>query len=66
MKLKKYIKILNELVEKNPELLEAKVIYSIDDEGNAYNHVNFGPSTGHYDDGDFDQESEDINAICIN
>jgi hypothetical protein len=66
MKLKKYIKILNELVEKNPELLEAKVIYSIDDEGNNYNHVNFGPSPGHYDDGDFDQESKDINAICIN
>jgi hypothetical protein len=66
MKLKKYIKILNELVYKNPELLEANVVYSIDEEGNNYNKVYFGPSTGHYKKGDFDQESKDINAICIN
>lgn len=66
MKLKEYIESLNDLIKENPELLEAEVIYSIDEEGNAYNEVYFGPSTGNYSNGDFDQESENINAICIN
>ena len=42
------------------------LVYSIDDEGNAYHPIFYIPSTGHYKDNDFDNGSKDINAVCIN
>lgn len=77
MKLKKYIKKLNKVVEENPNALEYEVVYSSDSEGNSFNSVGWGPTIGFYSgDEDFVPEDnfeewdyeEDIkpNAICIN
>lgn len=78
MKLKEYLANLKKLVEENPDSLEYEVIYSIDNEGNAYKRVySWGPTLGIHDDNEFciieDDEDEDdsytkddINAICIN
>ena len=44
MNLKEYVDSLNKLLKLNPELAEAKVISSGDDEGNFYNFVNYTPS----------------------
>jgi len=41
MNLKDYVDGLNKLLKSNPELAEAKVISSADDEGNSYNFVNY-------------------------
>jgi len=45
MKLKEYLKKLQEFVKDNPEVLEYEVIYAKDDEGNGYQSVNYPPST---------------------
>lgn len=70
MKLKEYIKVLNEIVESNPAAKEFEVVYSCDDEGNAFCPVNFAPSTGEYmaDSQLFEatRTVEDHNAICVN
>lgn len=66
MKLKEYIEGLNELVEQNPEALEMEVCSSADDEGNYFNPVHFGPTLGEMTDGEFDQETETPNTVCIN
>lgn len=71
MKLKAYIKTLNELVKKYPNI---DVVCAGDEEGNSYQRVQFLPTLGFYDGTDFTSENvwdEDdgeleINAICIN
>jgi len=74
MKLKQYIKKLQEIAEKYPNI---DVIYSCDDEGNRYGEVGFSPSVGRYKDGEWISESqfeefeEDgdklvVNSVCIN
>ena len=67
MKLKEYIKNLNDLIESRPETAEFDVVTSKDDEGNGYNLVQYTPSVGNYDkeDRDFTQEVE-LNAVCVN
>lgn len=57
MKLKQYIKNLNEMVEANPSALEMTVVYSVDDEGNDYDTVKYAPSL---------MTHEGEQAICIN
>jgi len=49
MKVKEYLEALNKLVNDNPGALELDLITSIDDEGNGYNLVFFGPSLAEYD-----------------
>ena len=73
MKLREYIKHLQELAEKHPEALEMDVITAKDAEGNGYEAVYYEPSMGHYDGEDFTaSDSEDYdedyenNAICVN
>ena len=44
MKLKEYIEELNKFVQEYPESLELPVIYSKDDEGNAYHNVIYSPT----------------------
>lgn len=78
MKLKEYAEEMIKLAKLYPDI---DLVYSIDDEGNAYHQVNWLPSIGcynsedyeflsenYFDDPDYgyeDQEYE-INAICIN
>jgi hypothetical protein len=75
MTLKEYIEGLQEFVKENPDALELEVITSIDDEGNGYNPVYYGPSKGHYDGGDYSPvssfeeyglDNDDINSVCVN
>lgn len=78
MKLKEYLKKIQEAVKENPSILEMEVIYSADDEGNAYQKVHNEPTPCQIEDineyflemvGFEDDEeiaTEDCNAICIN
>jgi len=66
MKLKEYIKNLQNLVDENPEAANYKVVYGIDSEGNGFDTVHHTPSLGNFKDGEFDQESKNKNVVCIN
>lgn len=66
MKVKKFLKELNKLVKENPELLEAKVVYAIDDEGNAFHKVKTTGTVGAYVKGNFYIGEDPKNAVCIN
>ena len=73
MKLKQYLKELNKLIKDNPEALNMEVVYSIDDEGNGFQKVEFAPGLGNFEGrykGEFttkdELRDEKINAICIN
>jgi hypothetical protein len=82
MKLHKFIDQLNKLVEENPQVKDFDVIYSIDEEGNAYDKIYFSPTIGNFS-GDqfrtqdyieeFNEEYPDeklenleVNSVCIN
>lgn len=75
MKLKEFLENLNNLVKEDPKSLDLEVIYSIDDEGNAFRSVYFEPTKGRFDSDEFlsgdqleerDRDESEINAICIN
>jgi len=80
MTLKEYLKDLQDKVEANPELLDCLVVYSVDDEGNAYGKVECGPLIGFWhedwrefdpcpeidEDDEDDEDNKFIPAICIN
>ena len=71
MKLKDYIKKLQEIEKDYPDL---EVIYAADDEGNHFRPVNHTPCLGNYGGGEFinDDGTEEfsqqfkINSICLN
>lgn len=62
MKLKDYALVINALKEQNPD---AEVIYSKDDEGNAFHSVVFLPIFGDLTDGEFIPQ-KNKKYICIN
>ena len=66
MTLKEYIEQLQKFVEMNPETLDMDVIYSRDDECNGFQQVHYAPSKGFYEDMEFQEGDEDVNAVCIN
>lgn len=80
MKLKEFLNNIQEMVKKDPSLLEKNVIFAKDAEGNGFEEVYYSPSVGVYDteeyefvpadSEDFEEEyeytKEDINAICVN
>jgi len=69
MKLKKYLEFLNNMVKDNPKALDYDVVYSSDDEGNAFSGVFYRPSVGYYDKDtlSFDGKScRGNNSVCIN
>lgn len=64
MKAKFYAQLITELAEKYPD---ADIVFASDEEGNCFSPVVFEPCLGIFDDGEFDDESEEEpNAICIN
>ena len=70
MKATKFIKELQELVDKYGDL---ELVYAKDDEGNGFSKLSFGPTPGIYHDRDhefseIDETEEDTgaNAICVN
>lgn len=75
MKLKEYLKSLNDFVENNPDCLEYEVISSSDDEGNSFNIVHYSPSLGVFEDREFisieeldeyNRDKSEVNSVCIN
>ena len=66
MTLKEYIEQLQKFAEMNPETLNMDVIYSRDDEGNGFQQVHYAPSKGFYEDMEFQEGDESVNAVCIN
>ena len=70
MKLSEYILELNKLVKENPECLHYEVVYSADDEGNHYQSVHFTPCIGEFKercyDGQWETETSNPNAVCLN
>ncbi len=65
MKLRDYVKLINNLAKKYPN---AKVIYSIDDEGNDFCMVHYAPQAGNFnsDEGEWDNNVKPVNSVCIN
>lgn len=73
MKASEMVEQLNKLIKEHGDL---DLVYAVDDEGNAYHTVEFGPGTGLYMDdeqmficaGNFEDEeiTDKPNAICIN
>ncbi len=71
MKLEQYIQGLQDLIEENPEAKDFTVVTSIDDEGNGFSEIYWGPSLGEYDGEDFMQDNAEddpveVNAVCVN
>ena len=80
MTLKEYIEKLQNLAKEYPTSLNMEVVYSADDEGNAYRKIMFEPSlfqfedmstyyledVGSYEEGSDEIALEDCNAVCIN
>ncbi len=67
MKFKDYVKNLNELLKKRPEVADYDVVTSRDDEGNGYNLVYYGATVGSYDKNERDFKAEqETNAVCVN
>jgi hypothetical protein len=68
---RQFLKSLNDLIEEQPWVLDYAVVYSKDDEGNAYKPVFYEPTTGNFneDESTFAQaggERFEPNAVCIN
>lgn len=67
MKLKEYIKKLNDILEEHGDL---ECIYSSDDEGNNFQRVNYSPQAGNFEEEDFNEvdsdDDKEINCVCIN
>lgn len=59
-----YAKRINALAKKYPNAI---LVYSSDDEGNSYSELCTMPHVGYFsDEGEFDSEADETNAICIN
>lgn len=58
MNLKQYIEQLSKFMDEN-NAGDMEVIYSMDDEGNGYYPVYFGPSVGHFNPDDHEWMNED-------
>ena len=70
MTLENYLKELKAFVKKYPETKKMQIVTAVDDEGNSYIPVVFGPSRGEYnkENHQFDIccTSENYNAVCLN
>jgi len=67
MKLKDFVKNLNELMAERPETAEFDVVTSKDDEGNGFSLVYLDPRVGRYDSKDREFKAEvKANAVCVN
>jgi hypothetical protein len=67
--------LLSDFIEECQELLKEygdhELVYSIDDEGNAFNRIHYGPTVGNYTDGEWCPRSnfegdKIVNAVCVN
>lgn len=73
MNLNEYTETLQEILEENPHYGELEVIAATDTEGNGFQAVDFHPTVGHLNKGEFtsaypaeDADEGETNAICVN
>ena len=68
MTFNEYLKSCEDLIKENPEIGTFQVVYSIDDEGNAFHKVQFKPTVGEFTNNEFTDLSDAMtpNAVCIN
>lgn len=78
MDLNEYIEQLINFRDEDPKNGKLTVIYAKDDEGNGYQRVHYGPTSGIFEEDDdifysneedfeeYDMSKDDINAVCIN
>ena len=62
--LKVYLARLQSLAKENPNYMDCKMVYSIDDEGNAFKPVYYEPGALSFD--ERPDEYSDQTVICIN
>lgn len=71
MKFKEWIEELNKFLKENPEIENYEVITAVDPEGNGYYEVDYLPTIGQFEEGEFISK-EDVeycetpNAVCVN
>lgn len=63
MKLREYAAHIAALAKAHPD---ADVVYSADDEGNNFQQVYYAPSVGRFTHREFEQTTDNPNAVCIN
>lgn len=63
MKISEHIKALQDLKKKHGDL---ELVYSKDDEGNAFSPVVYSPSVGRFSGREFSQTEDNPNSVCIN
>lgn len=79
MTLKEYVDNFVKLIEENPDLADAQVIYAADDEGNTYHPLECSAMIGYVDemsyyiegiffeeDLDDDEIKDYIKVVCVN
>ena len=67
MKLRDYIKTLQDIAKENKEALDYPLIFAGDIEGNYFEEVHYHPAPVHFDGENIDLTGErHVNAICIN
>ena len=65
MKLAQYIKALQGIEKQHGGDLD--LVYSIDDEGNAFHQTHYTPTVGYFSNNDFDGDSDkEPNSVCLN
>ena len=71
MKLKEYLKNIQDFIKKNPKSADYEVIMSSDDEGNSFQKVIYGPSLMQVDSLEdyyleISEDNTNPNTVCIN
>jgi len=67
MKLRDWLKDLNDQVEQDASLLDLPIVTSADDEGNYFNEVFATACKGFFEGGEFTQSySPEANSVCLN
>lgn len=66
MTLREYRETLNNFIKENPKALDMEVIYSQDDEGNAFYPVIYTPCLKRYNGYGEIADDENPNTVCIN
>jgi len=65
-KQKKISDVIKQLKDLKDAYGDLPCVYATDEEGNSFSPVYNDASEGEFDGGDFDPQSNNINAVCIN
>ena len=63
---KKISDVINRLTAIMKQHGDLPCVYACDEEGNSFSPVYYDATPGTFNDGDFDTDKDNINAVCIN